>query len=277
MYKNKFPVITDEDTKLPFYITSIGSDDNQANMERPEGYPSYHWLYCVQGKGMLVIDGNEYVISENMGFIFIPGITHKYYALTDSWETRWITFDGYAVSRLLKQLHIVGRYNVYNIINPIKLEKLYSDIFNSADSLNSLKSSECSYLLYRFLLEFNSCVNNSIEKLKKEKRFRLEPVIVYMQKNYNRNLSLEDLSTLISVTPQHTCRLFKQAYNMRPFEYLTGIRIQKSKEFLTGSCKLKLEEIAGYSGYNDTSYFCTVFKEHEGVTPVEFKKLHGKG
>jgi YesN/AraC family two-component response regulator len=62
---------------------------------------------------------------------------------------------------------------------------------------------------------------------------------------------------------------------MRPFEYLTGIRIQKAKEMLTGSGSFKLTEIARSSGYNDTSYFCAVFKEHEGVTPIEFRKLHG--
>jgi len=28
-------------------------------------------------------------------------------------------------------------------------------------------------------------------------------------------------------------------------------------------------------GYSDTSYFCAVFKKYEGITPVEFKRIHG--
>lgn len=277
MYKNIFPMITDEESRLPFYITCIGYNTNQEYVERPDGYPSYHWLHCINGKGTLVVDGNEYSISENTGFILHPDTAHKYYALSEPWGTEWITFEGYAIPRLLKQLNIGLRYNVYQIHNPIKLEKLYTEIFTSANSENPSKVNECSYLLYKLLIELNSCVSNNRERLKTEKRFQLEPVIVYMQKKYFENLSLEDLSLLINVTPQHICRLFKQAFNMRPFEYLTGIRVQKAKEILTDPGSFKLVEIANRCGYNDTSYFCAVFKEHEGVTPIEFRKLHGTG
>lgn len=292
MYKNHFPIITEDSAKLPFYITSIGYNDKQDNVDRPEGYPSYHWLHCTAGKGILEIGGNEHIIPESTGFILNPGVAHKYYALTGVWETKWLTFDGYAVQRLLKQLNIGSRYTVFEIHDIKRLEKFFNEIFFAGDPSNINNNIDgakdnvfissswqqnniCSYLLYKFLIELNSCIYNNKERLKTEKRFQLEPVLIYMKNNFNQNCSLEDYANIINITPQHLCRLFSQAFNMRPFEYLTGIRLQKAKLLLAGQSCLKLSEIARKSGFNDTSYFCAVFKKHEGITPVDFRKLHG--
>lgn len=292
MYKNIFPIITENDAGLPFYITSIGFDENQEDIDRPDGYPSYHWFCCTSGKGILEIGGNEYIIAENTGFIFTPGLAHKYNSLKSDWKTIWITFDGYAVQRLAKQLIMGGRFTLFSVSDMPKLVKLFHELLAAADPANSENSTGtrtastlaegtlwhrnnvCSYLLYKFLVEMGSCISSSEERLKSEKLFQLEPVLIYMKNNFNINCSLEAYADIINITPQHLCRLFSQALNIRPFEYLTGIRLQKAKELLTGRSDMKLGEIALQSGFNDTSYFCVVFKKHEGITPMEFRKLH---
>lgn len=291
MYKNIFPMITEIDAGLPFYITSIGYNDNQEDIDRPEGYPSYHWLCCTAGKGILEAGGNEYVILENTGFILTPGVAHKYYSLNGDWRTIWITFDGYAVQRLVKQLIMSGRFTLFSTANIQKLELLYNEILAAADTANPENSRQpadntfsensfwhrnnvCSFLLYKFLIELNSCISSNEERLKSEKRFQLEPVLLYMRNNFSLNCSLETYANIIGISPQHLCRLFSQAFNMRPFEYLTGIRLQKAKELLTGRNDMKLTEIAVESGFNDASYFCAIFKKHEGITPMEFRRLH---
>ena len=52
-------------------------------------------------------------------------------------------------------------------------------------------------------------------------------------------------------------------------KYLTGLRIQKAKEFLLEG--YKVVEVSEMVGYNNYRYFCDIFKKHEGVTPNEFK------
>ena len=37
-----------------------------------------------------------------------------------------------------------------------------------------------------------------------------------------------------------------------------------------------INEIATAVGYNDCSYFCSVFKKHEMLSPAEFRSLHKK-
>ena len=60
---------------------------------------------------------------------------------------------------------------------------------------------------------------------------------------------------------------------MRPFEYLAKRRIQKAKLMLVQD-KYTVNEIAQIVGYNDCSYFCSVFKKHEGISPAEFRALN---
>ena len=36
---------------------------------------------------------------------------------------------------------------------------------------------------------------------------------------------------------------------------------------------MTLKEIAASTGFNDLSYFCSLFKKSEGITPTEFRVL----
>lgn len=268
-----FPLITEEEVQLPFYLTSIGSMRNQDHTQRPEGYPNYHWLHCMKGKGVLLIGGNEYTIPENTGFFFRPGVPHEYYPVEEPWETHWLTFNGSSIDWLLDLIHL-GTYSIFHIHDMPRLERMLSDIYTAARSTKLDRGFECSHLLYRFLLELNHCIGSSDVKQKKEKYRQLAPVLSYLEKNLANGISLEEMASVAGVTPQHLCRLFKHIFHMRPFEYLTGLRMQKAKEMLVSSGTKPLKEIAAYTGYSDTSYFCAVFKEHEGMTPMEFRKMH---
>lgn len=275
MNKALFPLITEEESSLPFYVKSVGGRQNQEHVFRPDGYSDYHWLHCVKGRGKLIIAGNEYMISESMGFFFCPGIPHEYFSVNDPWETHWVTFDGYAVPQLLNLLGFV-RYGVFYISDLHRLERTLNDIYLSAQSLSPVKGFECSSFLYKFLIELRSCIIGTGDSYAKSLKYKhLQPIISYIEGNFYKPLCLEELASIIDVTPQHLCRLFKQVFNMRPFEYLTGYRIKKAKELIIESLSSSIKDIARSVGYNDASYFCALFKEYEGITPLEFKKMHG--
>lgn len=273
MRKMIFPIITDEEEKLPFYITGIGSDDNQPHIQRPEGYPDYHFLYGTSGKGKLLIDGREFSIGDNAGFLFQPGIPHEYYAVLEPWTTWWITFDGYAVKELMNMAGF-GRYDVFHISDMERLRQLHGDVYAAAASARPARGYDASHMLYRFLLEMKSCLGDETLKTRRGRYQQFQPLIMFIEDHYNKSISLNDMAEITGVTPQHLCRLFKQAFSMRPFEYLTRFRLQKAKEILVGPGNPALKEVAAITGYNDTSYFCSVFRQYEGMTPVEFKRMH---
>ena len=68
MIKTIFPMVTENQHKLPFVVKGIGVQQNQEHILRPHGFPYYHWAHCGSGEGKLIIGGNEYKIVPGTGF-----------------------------------------------------------------------------------------------------------------------------------------------------------------------------------------------------------------
>lgn len=154
-----------------------------------------------------------------------------------------------------------------------RLDLLLQELFEISRVSFPYKSFECSQLVYKFMIELRYCLDLSTSG-KKDVCDRVRTVIEFIDVNYAEDLSLEDMAAVIHVTPRHLCRIFKKAVNMRPFDYLKAYRVKKAKEILISDEQLTVNEVACKAGYNSTSYFCSVFKEIEGLTPLEFKQLH---
>lgn len=56
-------------------------------------------------------------------------------------------------------------------------------------------------------------------------------------------------------------------------DYLTGMRVEKAKELLTGS-NLKIKEVCERLGYSNINYFIKVFKDATGVTPGDYRRMN---
>lgn len=253
---------------FPFYLTGIGMWTNQHPRYRSNGLFDYQFLYTVSGNGYLMVE-EEFHLTANTGVFFEPGIDPE----SEPWTTWWITFNGCGTSAL-SAFKSLGHYSVLNINEADKINLLYHDIFSSAECTMLLGFSDLSCKLYKLLLEINNCSITEHDFSLRTKDKQLQNILSYLEKNYCNDITLEDMALFAGVTPQHFCRIFKQAFNMRPSEYLTQCRLQKAKSLLSTSEKITLKEIAALTGFHDVSYFCSVFKQNEGITPSEYKKIH---
>ncbi|MNW17971.1 HTH-type transcriptional activator Btr [compost metagenome] len=58
-------------------------------------------------------------------------------------------------------------------------------------------------------------------------------------------------------------------------EYVNRERINRSKELMFRESDIKMHEIAQRVGFDSPSYFSSVFRRIEGLSPEQFKKIHG--
>ncbi|MEE1305756.1 MAG: AraC family transcriptional regulator [Agathobacter sp.] len=98
----------------------------------------------------------------------------------------------------------------------------------------------------------------------------VERSISYIKGHYMDNLTLDEVSQLVDVSPYYFSKLFKQTTGETFIEYLTAFRMEKAKEFLSNK-KYSIKEVCGMCGYNDPNYFSRIFKKYEGKTPSEFR------
>ncbi len=103
----------------------------------------------------------------------------------------------------------------------------------------------------------------------------VERAILYIQKNYGEDVSLEACAAGLGCSYTYLSKEFKRETGMRFVEYLNHRRITQAKSLLLrNACSMK--EITALCGFNNYNYFFRVFKELEGMTPREFLE-QGRG
>ncbi len=98
----------------------------------------------------------------------------------------------------------------------------------------------------------------------------LSKATAYLEANYTRELSLEEVAEAIQISPFYLSKLFKKELGQNFIDYLTGIRIRSATAILGDPLKTVKDACFGV-GYRDPNYFARVFKKCTGLTPSEYR------
>ncbi len=101
---------------------------------------------------------------------------------------------------------------------------------------------------------------------------KLRPALAYIDGHYGSEITLGELSETVHLTPEYFCRLFKQATNLSPVEYINRVRIFKAEQLLL-STDATVTDIAFKVGFSQASYFNRIFHRYRGMTPSEYRKI----
>ncbi len=111
-------------------------------------------------------------------------------------------------------------------------------------------------------------------KLKRNKsRNLIEKAKNYIQLNYDKKLSLNDIAEQLYLNPKYFSNIFKKETGIGYAEYLNTIRLDVSKTLLKDNV-YSIGQVASKVGFSDPKHFSKVFKQKTGVTPNEYRKFH---
>jgi two-component system response regulator YesN len=91
-----------------------------------------------------------------------------------------------------------------------------------------------------------------------------------MDNHYDEDITLEEVSSILNLSPQYFSRVFHEKTGVTFVDYLTRVRIKKAKDWLTYS-QSNVQEVCFKVGYKDPNYFTRVFQKTVGVTPRQYK------
>ena len=123
-----------------------------------------------------------------------------------------------------------------------------------------------------FLGKTSEICSNMESAREKEAVSIIEKAKSYIRDNYKKDISLDEVSREVDISPYYFSKLFKQETGGNFIEYLTEVRLRNARELLKDS-GLSIKEICAESGYSDPNYFSRIFKKYEGVTPSEFREV----
>jgi AraC-like DNA-binding protein len=96
----------------------------------------------------------------------------------------------------------------------------------------------------------------------------------YIQENYSRKLSLEEIANVSGFSAPYFSTIFKRETGENLSTYLSRLRVEKAAALLI-STSLPLNTIANTCGFEDQSWFSKIFKTHTGMSPRRYRKRGG--
>lgn len=93
----------------------------------------------------------------------------------------------------------------------------------------------------------------------------------YILRNFNTNISLQQLAQHCYVSPFHFSRIFKSVMNVTPHQYLSEVRMSHAKILLT-TTNQSVTDITFASGYNSIEHFATAYRRRFQINPTQYRR-----
>lgn len=232
----------------------------------------------------VTIGTEKYFLTENQIALIPPRTLHSIEKRNHE-PNLILQFSG----TLLQQLHefMINRQLFYKTLiiqaddsffeeNPIHILLKIKNHYFSDSSFKELSMYEA--LLHFFLLlgNHNLHIKNKLlaEKTPKQKAYdqKFDSISQYIETHCTGTVSLEEVAEFAGFSKYHFSRLFKEYYQMSFPEYVTSLRIAKATELL-GDLSLSVMDVAMHSGFSNLSSFNRAFKQINGCTPTQFRKM----
>jgi len=124
------------------------------------------------------------------------------------------------------------------------------------------------FLLEQLIKEFSE---EGIEPSLAEENRETRIICNFLEENYMKNITLDELSELTGLSKYYLLRSFTKQKGISPYRYLETIRIDRAKKLLEKGV-LPIEA-ALQTGFTDQSHFSNFFKKFIGLTPKQYMNI----
>ncbi len=241
---------------FPVYPLTIGVNYPQEKTIRPSGLGFDQIFMVSKGNGTLIVDGKSYPLSSGDLFFVKRFIPHTYFG-DENFETCFMGFCGSQCQGVLAPFN-VGDYEVYYDKDA---KMFYSSLKEFYFLFNSnLTFAELSSYTYNLLMVF-------FDEATKKAASPIEMVHSYLEENFNKPITLDDILAFYPFSKTTLCSEFKNFYGKSIFDALIKIRIGHARFMLINNPHMKIKDLIRYCGFNDESYFCKMYKREYKESP----------
>lgn len=104
---------------------------------------------------------------------------------------------------------------------------------------------------------------------KDKKHDAVEKAATYIEKNFSKDMTLQDVAEYVGMNPTYFSLLFKEEMKLSYIKYLTKLRMERAKELLRDG--YKVADVSEKVGYHTYRHFSELFKKHVGVNPGQYR------
>ncbi len=232
----------------------------------PRTISNHELVFIIEGEGETTIAGRRYPLKRGDLLYFHPGIEHSM-AVT---EAPYMVFYGvhFTLPENLQQLDLP---HVQHIDAVRRIELLFHALIEENTHKKYLYAWRQNILLEQILCEIFTFRCNETSPIKRQ---RIEKAIHYIHDNCNRTFSLEELLAQVPIKKSLFLETFKQITGTSPMQYALRLRLEHARDILLAE-DLSIAQLAERCGFQDSFYFSRCFKNAFGLSPSQYRSVHG--
>ncbi len=236
----------------------------------------YLFHYIISGRGFL--DSNymgtsvqRYDLEAGQGFLICPGQINTYCAdQFQPWKYVWLEFDGMRAAQYLDEAGLSVTQPIYRPSSAEGSAQVQDPMLYIANHPNASHLQLVGYLYFFLdaLIQTSSTRRKPREKQLQD--FYIHEAINYMEANYHRELTVEEIANACQLNRTYFSKLFKARKGCPPQEFLIRLRLSKAADLLR-TTTASIGDICASCGYPNQLYFSQAFKQHYGLSPREWR------
>lgn len=268
--------------KLNDFTTSPPSNTNMVVYE--SGHKAYcepgwytrlrvydHYLihYILTGKGTYYSPSGVYPVNKGDLFLIRPDEAIYYIAdMDDPWTYYWFGFNGNEAFSILKLCGFSDTCPVLYYGDDPKLKELLHKLVYPECTDISREYELLGYLYRVFSLFIHKRPHPTVSNAEQY----LSQAIEYIQQRYvNKNLTVSEIANYVGIDRTYLYRIFNDYLHLSVQNFIQQFRLDKAKGLLKFS-NTPISMIAYDCGFENPSYFSTVFKKYFQITPLQYRK-----
>lgn len=235
-----------------------------------------HDLFCVtiaeSGVRVCETRKDKYYLTPGRIFISNRGEAHSASVPNDhTYSCYSMRFDAKLLHSLLSRIGC-SKPDSIHFGNPLLCDRiLYQKLWQLHITFNeplSILTKE-----YQLLDAFSHMVTGYTEEKPSafgHEKKPVQTVCEYLQDCFADNISVEQLASLVALSPFHLCRVFEKEVGVPPHVYQLDIRLNRAAHMLAQG--KRISSVAIETGFFDQSHFHKAFKRKFGITPKCYSK-----
>ena len=234
-------------------------------------------VYVMSGKAECVINGEEQTLDKGEFVLLNSEDVHLARPLEDSscsllfviFSLEYIKQFKNAVDGLLFDIDSVSgiRESVGNLL--VKISDSYGNNSAYVSMLQIAYVNQIYYLLLEHCVCYRRLPNSS--GIPKRDFSYAKTAISYINENYSREITLDEISSIVNLSPSYFSKYFKKVTRTSFSEYLANLRLEKAiRDMLDNNTSVSAAALK--NGFANVKSFITQCKKVYNCTPAQYKK-----
>ena len=217
----------------------------------------------VQALEPVALDMCKHYIKSNLNDASLDRITDKIMEVFDVYKKWNMSYP--ELKEGIKELLLYLNYLLKDRgVKSAVLEENYEHVFSAIDDMGDFNG------LRGLIQEYLHSVNMNMQQ--DGTGALIERIRMYIDMNYDKDLSLKSIARHFGISASYLSRLFVKENNITFKRYVNTLKIEKAKEYLTGTT-FRIGEICEKLGYNNVEHFSRLFREEVGFSPSEYRNI----